>query len=86
MANFGWSLPPGCSSLPGDEVPDPSPESEQVYDLLEGLVDQNIIDQICQIVDNLAWKADHCPTCERIRCEAEAADWKETKALRGEEE
>ncbi len=36
MGIFGWSYPPGCSGPP--EGPDPSPESEEVYRILEETV------------------------------------------------
>lgn len=35
MSMFGWSLPPGCGSLPGEDAVDPSPLQEAVLELLE---------------------------------------------------
>jgi hypothetical protein len=32
---FGWSLPPGCRRLPGEDTVDPSPLQDAVLELLE---------------------------------------------------
>jgi hypothetical protein len=72
MSKFGWSYPAGCTRLPWDDVPDPSPESEKVLDILEAAgTDQTVIDTVCKIVDDLAWRQDHCPTCEHLADQAE---------------
>ena len=71
MSKFGWSLPAGCTTIPGEDVPDTSPESEEAYELLEKAeVDQAIIDRICEMIDTLALK--ECPECVRRQNEAEA--------------
>lgn len=36
MGAFGWSLPPGCGAVPGEEEPYLFPEQETVSELLEG--------------------------------------------------
>jgi hypothetical protein len=62
---FGWSYPPGVSKLPWDDVPDPSPESEEVCELLEKLrgisrKDDGEIakDKVVEVVDRLAQERD----------------------------
>lgn len=75
MGIFGWSYPAGCSGPP--EYPDPSPESEQVWAMLEEAgLDDPIIEGVCKIVEQLAEELarakESCPTCERRAAEAEA--------------
>lgn len=74
MGIFGWDLPPGCTSGDIERAfggGDPSPESEEIYEMLEAAeVDQTIIDKVCEIVDRLALK--ECPECVRRQNEAEA--------------
>ena len=88
MGKFGWDLPPGCTM--GDIEQhfgggDPSPESDQVFELLETAeVAQDLIDKVCEIVDTLAYKAANCKECIR-RQEAEAdKHFRETYPYYGE--
>jgi hypothetical protein len=61
---FGWSYPPGVSKLPWDDVPDPSPESEEVCRIFEDLIitlepkPNRAQDQICEIVERLTQERD----------------------------
>lgn len=76
---FGWSYPPGCSGVPDDESTI-SPESEEIYSILEDAeCEQEIIDKVTIIVDNLAYKAINCPECEKRSAEAEAKYHKEIR-------
>lgn len=72
MGIFGWSYPAGCSGPPDD--PDPCPESEAMYVLLEDAgCDQDVIDKACKIVYDLAVKSyADCPACMRAAAIAEA--------------
>lgn len=72
MGIFGWDLPPGCSirDIERQAGPDPSPESEEVYEILDNAeVNQTVIDKVCAIVDRLALK--ECPVCIQKQNEAE---------------
>lgn len=71
MGIFGWSYPPGCNGPP--ECPDPPPESEAMYELLESAgVDQETIDKACEIVESLVARAnEECPQCLQRMAEAE---------------
>lgn len=80
MGKFGWSLPPGCGSLPGEDAPDPHPLSEEVCGLLEDSgVDQATIDRVCKGIDELAIAATaDCPRCmEEAAREMEDAERRE---------
>ena len=68
---FGGSYPPGCSGPPEDPVT--HPKSEELYILLEDAgVEQEIIDQACKIVDDLAMELDReCPVCIKAQAQAE---------------
>ena len=76
---FGWSYPPGCSGPPGD-TGDISPQSEEIYNILEDAsCEQELIDAVCKIVDDLAYAAINCPECNKRAAEAEAKFYEETK-------
>ena len=79
---FGWSYPPGCSGPPTDDGAALSPQSEEVYCILEDVgCEQKVIDGVVKIVDDLADLAAHCPRCEKQRNEAELQLYKETAAM-----
>lgn len=74
---FGWSYPPGCSGPP-DDYDDVSPQSEEVYVILEEAdCKQEVIDAVCKIVDNLAYAAANCPECNKRAIEAEVKFYEE---------
>lgn len=74
---FGWSYPPGCSGVPDDE-PDISPQSEEIFRILEDSgCDQKIIDKVVNIVDNLAYESLNCPECKKRRAEDEAKSFEQ---------
>lgn len=80
MGKFGWSYPPGCTGRepggPEELVPDPSPEEEEVAEILdkqEMLMEDR--DRILEIVAELANRANtDCPECEKRQIEAEIKD------------
>lgn len=54
MGAFGWSLPAGCGSLPGEEEPYIFPEQEAVMSALDdGGVDSAVSDKVDEIVRQL---------------------------------
>jgi hypothetical protein len=49
---FGWSLPPGCGRLPGEDAVDPSPLQEAVLELLEDAgIPTEVNDQIVALIE-----------------------------------
>jgi hypothetical protein len=52
MGVFGWSLPPGCGKLPGEDAVDPSPLQDAVLELLEnGGIPTATNDQIMALIE-----------------------------------
>ena len=52
MSVFGWSLPPGCGRLPGEDTVDPSPLQEAVLELLEDAgIPTETNDQIVALIE-----------------------------------
>ncbi len=76
MGKFGWDLPLGCSHADIERHfggGDPSPESEKVLELLDGCdVPQEIIDNVCMLVDDLVYRAENCNACAKRQDDAEA--------------
>ena len=64
MVSFGWSYPPGCNGPP--EEPDMDPRVEEVWAMLEDAgVSENVIADVCQIIEQLAIEADAKKECDK---------------------
>jgi len=81
----GFNMPPGVSTrdIPGNDAPDPSPESEKILDLLESAEGrcppQYYCDKIIEIVEQLVeerndYKARLTDLQIRLSCALEVSD------------
>lgn len=87
MSIFGSSYPPGCGSVPGDDDPVISKESEWVIEALdEAGVPISVANEIIKLISGLEENANReCPECQNraFRREVEDAEaakvWKMTR-------
>lgn len=88
MGIFGWSLPPGCGSLPGEDDGYIFPEDEKVLALLEDAgVDSAVCAQVSQVIGELcASRAElhaalHCAVSCRLTVRFDATELSTTSGF-----